>query len=434
MHKLSEAPLWTDATANYPYSEGLEASLKFISTYGDEISMGSKVPNLNILRVPRQLAPSLGEDKRADNFIGAIKCKVPPRSEDQAQAIDHSVELLTGGQDHIIEAPTGWGKTYVGSAVAAAMGRTTLIVVTKQDLMHSWYTTLVNLIGVDPKDIGKAQASVLDYKGKRFVLAMVHSLVIEGKYDDDFWRYFGLVLFDETHRMAADSFSKACQLIPAKFRVGLSATPKRSDGKSPVIEANIGPVLVKGVNIPMKPKILVKETGWKIPPYVQNYAPGKMMGVIKAMGMDEKRNAQIVEFVATAYAKGRTVVVMADIIDHLKKLAVMIGQHIPGEEIDFYIGGKSKEELKIASKKRVVMATYGMCAEGTDCPWWDTLVLASPRANVKQPLGRILRSMEGKTTPVCLDLVDNASIMKGFFNKRQKQYYEVGATIVRMES
>lgn len=432
MYEIHEAPISTDAMAKYPYNPGMESNLTFTTQYGDVVKMAHRLGD-KFLLVPRNLAPSVGQDFRISRPIPAIKCKAPPRTEEQAQCIQKSLALLQQGQDHVLEAPTGFGKTYLGSAIAAELGQTTLIIVPKQDLMKSWYDTLIKLVGVDPFDIGIAQADKLDYKGKRFVLAMVQSVIRPGKYDSDFFYYFGLIIFDETHRMAADSFSRACTLFPGKHRLGLSATPKRTDGKTPVVRAHIGPVLVRGETVPMHPKILAESTGWRVPPWITKVDPGKMMGVYKSMAHDAKRNGIITKFVSQAYAKGRNTVVMADTLDHLDKLMISFGAAgIDGANIGYYTGKTQKELLQSNALKRVVLATYGMCSEGTDYPHWDTLVMATPRVNIKQPLGRILRKKEGKRTPVCLDLLDEGSVFKAFYFKRLKQYYEVKAEIVQL--
>jgi superfamily II DNA or RNA helicase len=128
-------------------------------------------------------------------------------------------------------------------------------------------------------------------------------------------------------------------------------------------------------------------------------------------------------------------VVMADTLDHLSKLQLLCGQAgIPGEDMGNYTGeiSKNKELLRFNAGKRLIFATYGMTAEGTDYPHWDTLVLATPRANVKQPVGRILRSNPGKKTPVVLDLVDDGSIFYAFAYKRQTTYHSLGAEVVKL--
>jgi hypothetical protein len=128
----------------------------------------------------------------------AVDCKKPPRPRSRWQPSPSRCSCCKHDVDHVLEAPTGWGKTYAGVAVAMGLSQTTLIVVTKTDLMPQWRNTLINLAGVDPANIGIAQADKLDYKGRHFVLATVQSLIRPGKYDADFFRYFGFVIFDES--------------------------------------------------------------------------------------------------------------------------------------------------------------------------------------------------------------------------------------------
>jgi superfamily II DNA or RNA helicase len=329
------------------------------------------------------------------------------------------------------------------------MGQPTLIIVTKEDLIKGWRNTLINLVGINPSDIGHIQADKCSWKGKKFVIAMVHSLVIEDKYEPDMFQYFGMVIFDEVHRMGADTFSIAAGLFPAQYRLGLSATPLRKDGKDPLIKGHIGKTMVRGKVVPMSPKILVKKTGWKCPKTHYNVQtpngwehkygvppmlPGRLMGVYKLMAADLGRNNLITEFVASAYKAGRRIVLMADLLDdHLKPMFHLLAKAgIPGEDMGYYTSGIAEAQLEANANKRVVLATYKMCGEGTNYPDWDTLVMMTPHADVKQFIGRVMRKVEGKKTPVVLDLVDADSLFANYFLSREKQFYEVGAEIVRM--
>ena len=120
---------------------------------------------------------------------------------------------------------------------------------------------------------------------------------------------------------------------------------------------------------------------------------------------------------------------MSDLRDsHLNRLFQMLtNEGIPGEDIGYYVGGMSKIELSHTKKRRVVLGTYKMCSTGTDVPKWDTLVMATPRADVKQAIGRVLRSVAGKKQPVIFDLVDKDAIFQGFHLSRLKQYYGSGS-------
>lgn len=441
-HLITQKPLRTDGMAVFPYSAGLEAQCAFMTKFNEPVQMSIRVGNT--LRVPRQLAPVGVEDWRVKKPMFAIDCKVGPRDLEQAQLIAESYELQAKGINHVFEAPTGFGKTYCGSAIAAKLGHATLIVVPKEDLIHEWKKTLLNLLGVPADKIGLIQQDVCDYEGKWFVIGMVQSLTIPDRYPPEVYRYFGTMLVDEVHRMGADTFIRICEMVPAYHRLGLSATCNRGDGKWRVIEAHIGRVMVVGVTVPMSPRVIVKKTGWKIPKvkrfrqgqYVMESIPhsaGRMMGVYKAMSGDILRNHVMIEFAVQALNSGRTVIFMADLIDHLKTLYQLMLKHCSAAEMAYYTGSSSEAEKDAAKKtKRVVFATYKMCAEGTDAPRWDTLILVTPRADVTQAAGRVMRKMAGKKTPIIFDPVDDAPILQGYAFKRQKQYYEVGAEIVNV--
>lgn len=341
-------PLSTGATSVYLYSKALHEAFacfdKFKEPYNLAVQRGS------YLEVPRLCVPMGKSDDRTTRPLGAINCKFPARDSDQQRCIDEAVPLLKAGKNFVMEAPTGWGKSYVGSAVAAQIGEATLIVVTKQDLMDSWYDTLVKLIGVDPKDIGKIQGAASmknGWQGKRFVIGMVQTLMKDADYENDVCSYFGLLICDETHRMAADCFSRVCQKFRAKLRMGLSATPKRNDGRDNLLRGHLGPVMVRGLLVPMIPKVLVKQTGWKKPERMP-MVPGRMMNVLKIMAGSYARNMIIVDFSLKAYEKHRTTLLLSDLTEHLVRLHQLLVPHIDPKDIGYYVGGLNKVQRSLA--------------------------------------------------------------------------------------
>jgi DNA or RNA helicases of superfamily II len=430
-----DMPLRTGAMSAYPYSAWLEALYTFTSAYDEQVC--GAIRQGNTLLVPRESAPYAlpGADFRAFSLPNPVACTFVPRNHEQQELYVKSVSLLEHDQSHIFEAPTGWGKTVVGGAIAAAVGQPTLIVVTKEDLMYQWYDSLTQKLGIPVGMIGKIQADVEDWQGKQFVLGMVQSLMIEGKYPNTLYQYFGLQILDEVHHMAAECFVRVCQLFSAKLRLGFSATPTRKDGKTKLLHWHIGPILARGAILEAKAKVLIRQTGWRIPTHRHiPYAPGRMMLVTKAMAAANGRNMEIVNCVLQSYQNGRTTLIVSDLRDaHLNRLFQMLtNEGIPGQDIGYYVGGMSKIELSHTKQRRVVLGTYQMCSTGTDVPKWDTLVMATPRADVKQTIGRVLRSMDGKKQPIIFDLVDKDAIFQGFHLSRLKQYYSVGAEIVRV--
>jgi superfamily II DNA or RNA helicase len=398
----------------------------------------------NTLWIPRECARIGAEDFRTLHTPSAINCNFVPRFPEQETLITQSAALLQQDKNHIFQAATGWGKTVAGTVIAARLGQPTIILVTKQDLLDQWRDTFLKM-GIPPSLIGHVQQDECVWKGKMFVTAMVHSVVIPGRYPSEMYKYFGFLVLDEVHKMAADTFIQAVQLFYARYRLGFSATPERKDGKTRLLNAHIGPTMVVGKINPMAPKVLVRQTGWRIP-QVKTYtpegvlykkishAPGRMTLVTKAQALDMARNSDIVQYALAAYKSGRRCLCLSDLIDgHLHPLFKLLTHAgIPGEDIGYYIGGLTKTARDANKMKKVILATFKMCSEGTNVPEWDTCVLCTPRADVTQPIGRILREFDGKRQPLILDLVDYDSIFQNFYVSRQKQYLSIGATIVRM--
>lgn len=445
MFKLAQQALWVDSMGYYPMSPAIVKACTFRDKFGVDYCLA--VPMQDKVLVPRNMISSFASDRRVVAPVDTpIPCEAPPRDEDQARCIQESVALLKQGINHVLQAPTGWGKSYAGVKICSELGQKTLILITKTDLIGSWMKNLTQVAGVPLSRIGLVKGTTMDWKGKDVVIALVQSVARKkkdgtNKMPDEFFDYFGLVLQDEVHRIGADFFMRCMTLLKAKLRLGLSATPKRADGRMVAIEAHIGAVMVVGKNLPMLPKALIVRTGWKVPKNATEtgtkliYSAGKMSSATKEMGLSKERNNVIIDFVKQSYDSGRQTVVMSDQIEgHLKILyAMCLEAGINAMDMGFYIGGlKTQAERDLQAGKRVVFATYQMCSEGTDYPTWDTLVQATPRADVEQIVGRILRSLKGKRQPVTLDLVDDNAILKGYATSRLKYYFKVGATIVKM--
>lgn len=442
---ITEKPVRTDAMAHYKYDETLDGRLTFMPKFSDEpVKLGIRQGNM--LLVPRGICPVGHEDWRAFSKVPNPRNPLkPPINAEQKSVIVKSLSLLQQDRSHIVQAPTGFGKTYIGSTVAALLGQPTLFVVTKTDLMREWIRTLTTLVGIPESEIGIVQQKRKEWN-KQFVVGMLHSLIIEDKYPPEMFKHFGLVVFDEVHRLGAETFSKACQLFSAKYRLGLSATPTRSDGKDKVFWSHIGPIDVVGYSIPMVPKVLIQKTGWKLPrrsvfnaekgcyeEKVMPATPGRMANVFNIMAKNDSRNKIIAEFVQACFKKGRNTVVMSETLQHLEILFhVLARQGVPAEKIGYYVGSMSPAELDVGKKKPVVLATYAMCGEGTNVPQWDSLVMAVPRASVKQAVGRVTRAMPGKNEPVILDLVDFDSVFVNIGMSRLKDYYSIQAKVVNI--
>jgi len=422
------------ATAVYPYSETLAQKLTFVSRFGDKVELFSVASNHTELRLPRALCPKGDNDVRAEGVPVSIGHNIIPKNEEQENAIHASTELLKMDRSHVLQAATGAGKTVMAINVMCNIGVLTVVVVPKEDLIDQWIERLLTFTDLKRSDIGLMQQKTCEVIGKKVVIASLKSLTADGRYPAHLLSLFGLVIFDEVHRLAAETFSKACYLFPAKLRLGLSATTDRSDGKEDVFFAHIGPVMVKIDGIQLTPKVLMYRTGWRLPRVkVGNdirqlpHGSGRTMHVTKIMAKNGPRNALIAMLAKAAFDKGRTHVIFSDIVSHLEYIEMALLQAgISLNHIGHYYGATKATKLKKEGQKRVILATYKKMAEGTDIPQLDTCTLATPRSDVRQPVGRILREMAGKKKPIVFDLLDDDSaVFRGYYERRRKMYEEL---------
>ena len=156
----------------------------------------------------------------------------------QMEPYPHQTEALTawklGGRQGVVVLPTAAGKTYLAQMAIQSTPRSTLIVVPTLDLMHQWYAHLVaafpdaevGLLGGGSRD--RTPILVATYDS-----AAIHAETLGNLY--------GLIIFDECHHLPTDFSRVIAEYAIAPYRLGLSATPERTDGKHADLNILIGP-------------------------------------------------------------------------------------------------------------------------------------------------------------------------------------------------
>lgn len=432
---MKDKPLWTGAMSAYDFSHELEQKFTIEGRFEKSMSLSRKVGDQ--ILVPRACAPMGKIDKRVEGiphkFTGL---KFKARDDDQKGFVEGCSELLLDGHSFVGRAPTGKGKTAMSCPIIAAVGRYTLVVVPKSDLMDRWREDLIKILGLDATQIGQIQGDVCDVTNKPVVLGMLQSLCKMERYPSWVMNQFGLVIFDEVHRLGAQEFVKACWSLPAKLRFGLSATPKRKDGLDLAIEAHIGPTRVKIENLTLKPKVLLIESGWKCPRMKTGkklpHQGGRDSHVRRTMVNNPIRNENLIKLARAAYKKQRKTVIFVDWLDHVQLLLSQIpGDGVPASAVQPYVGGMTAAQLAQSAKAPLMIATYQMMGEGTSIPELDACVLGMPRSDVEQVVGRILRELAGKKQPVVMDVLDDDSPVYANYARQRRGWYRlIGAEII----
>jgi superfamily II DNA or RNA helicase len=94
----------------------------------------------------------------------------------------------------------------------------------------------------------------------------------------------------------------------------------------------------------------------------------------------------------------------------------------------------SEEELKKTEKKQVIFASYSMCSEGLDIPTLNAEFLITPKTDVIQIVGRILRAKHAFASPVIYDFIDTHEVFRKQWLKRKAYYKKQNYRINEMDS
>lgn len=354
----------------------------------------------------------------------------------QVQPVASMKEKLRQGRSFVLKAPTGSGKTIMALDAVADYGRSTIIAVPKDDLMDQWVERIQQAYGLKPSQIGKVQGERCDFMGKEIVLGSLRSLCKPNRYPKALYIEFGLLLGDEVHRWGADQMALISEQFYAAQRLGLTATFDRSDGRALMVEAHVGSIEVEAKIEILKPKVFRFKSTWKCPTNRATGAqiphqPGRIANILHSVFANGHRNRMICHFARSSYQKGRRTVIFSDHLEHLDTLNMMLpAWGVPSDAIGHYYGSTTKQQLAVAGSKSVILATYPKMAEGTDIPELDTLILAGPRSNIEQTVGRILRECATKQPPVVFDICDNDSpVLAAYAKARMKVYAKLGANV-----
>lgn len=351
--------------------------------------------------------------------------------DEQTKALDSVVNQLRGVKlGGIVRAAPGWGKTVWACALMAELQVPTLVVVHKEFLMNQWRERIETFL--PNAKIGRVQQDECDFQGKHVALGMVHSL--SGKdYPSALYKWPGLIIIDEVHRIGSHEWSKVPPKFPARWRVGLSATPRRKDGADNVFLYHIGQVLYSAKEQRMKPKVRRVQTSFRLikTPRINPGLVTKSM-LLKFLCASDPRNQQITEQLILAARTGRKCLVLSERLEHLRTLESLLNSRWPVDAgtkptIGHYIGGLSEEALENAARCQVIFATSQLVTEGLDIPALDTLFLTTPLGDIEQATGRILRPCEGKKEPIVVDFLDKVPLCERLAEMRERQYSRIAA-------
>ena len=404
-----------------------------------ENALGIQSPSFKVYRpitgtpnvaVPRYYGTST-RDRRRDpvvcpglNFIGKLRTETR-----QPEAFDAGIRAFESIGGGVLSLPCGYGKTTVALALSAHLKVRTLIVVHKEFLANQWRDRINEFC--PSATIGRIQQGILD-TDKDFVIAMIQTLCSRGEdmIPPKTFDQFGLLIVDEAHHIGASAFSQAMFRFCPKYTLGLTATPDRKDGLTRILYWFLGPEFFRVQRTNQTTTkvecVQFKSDIFKEAPPVSRFGKLNMAEMINIVTEIPDRNKVICSLVREALKGTRRVLILTDRRAHCHYFHHEFGSSLSG----LYYGGLGEADLTESSKKRVVIGTFSMAQEGLDIPVLDTVILASPKSDIVQAIGRIMRETPGKqNAPLIYDIVDHWSVFHAMARKRANVYRAAGFEI-----
>jgi superfamily II DNA or RNA helicase len=344
----------------------------------------------------------------------------------QDNIVDKYVNYVNDIGGGLLEIDTGLGKTVIALNILTKLNVKALIIVHKEFLMNQWIERIEEFI--PNARIGKIQGSKIDIENKDIVIGMLQSISMKD-YDQEVFNSFGITVIDEVHHMGAEVFSQALYKVVTRYMLGLSATMDRKDGLTTVFKMFIGGIVHTEKRKQENNNIIVRRIDYKVDDEEFNEIKHNFRGDVCYSSMIGKlckynrRSEFIIKLTKALFNENKNQQIL--ILGHNKNLLKYLYDsftHYNVETVGYYLGGMKQEHLKASEEKKIIIATYQMASEGLDIKSLTTLLMVTPKSDVIQCVGRILRSKH--ENPMVIDIVDQHDIFKRQFYKRKKYYNE----------
>jgi superfamily II DNA or RNA helicase len=356
-------------------------------------------------------------DKRIHNDIPFPTPKFPLR-EAQQVVFDSTNDTC------FINALVGWGKTFTALHIACKFQQRTLIVTHTAALRDQWCEEIEILFGMSPGVVGGGRYDIEDHF---IVVGNIQSLI---KYKTELSKEFGTIILDEAHHCPASTFTEFIDFNYARYRLALSGTMIRKDGKHKLFPDYFGTTVHKPPQSDtLTPLVKVLKPGVTLKP--------NATWVEKINDLVEK-DSYIRFIAATALAQitaGHSVLVIADRVEFLKQIAEYVGETcvLVTGETSLEDRQTAKEQL-LSKTKMCVAGSRQIFSEGLSINILSSVILAIPMSNdslLEQIVGRIQRQHpDKKSPPEVLDIHFSGWADKKQNNDRLAVYLRKGWEVV----
>jgi len=372
---------------------------------------------------------TLGEKIKFNFIIDNFKLRPP-----QEEAFKHILQAFKQYASAILKLDCGVGKTVLSIYLAQKISRKTLVVVHRVNLLTQWKDEIEKYTNAK---VGLIHRKIIDVDDKDIVLTTVHTIINKGEEYHDIYKRFTLSIFDEAHHLSAREFCQSLQHVSTRYMLGLTATPHKGNVTkiNHVFKSFLGPI-VPPDNVMIKYKssgandgnVIVNMVHYKvIDPLLSKHLiieyanKPNTASMITNISKNNVRSDLIVNLIKDMDVPERKYLIVSDRKYQLKYIYKQLCDN--NFSAGLFVGGMSQTELEKSKKKKIILGTYGICEEGLNIKDLNTLIIATPRRECEQMVGRILRQQH-QIPAIIIDVVDYFS--KTFVNQSyaRKRFYK----------
>jgi superfamily II DNA or RNA helicase len=296
-----------------------------------------------------------------------------------------------------INALVGWGKTFTALHLAHKFGQKTLVITHTAALRDQWCEEIAVLFGQEPGVIGGGR---IDHADHFITVANIQTLT---KHAGDLAKEFGCIILDEAHHCPATTFAQTVDAFHARYRIALSGTMIRKDGKHILFGDYFGPLVYKPPQShTLTPTVHIVKSGITLKPGVT------WVEKVSELLESEKYREFIAGLALMHINAGHSVLVIADRVEFLHKVKEYIG-----EDCAVVTGDTEYEERQLvkqqvlSGEKRAICGSRQIFSEGISINSLSCVILAAPMSNdslLEQIVGRVQRMHDGKLDPLVVDV------------------------------
>ena len=362
-----------------------------------------------------------------------------------------AVQRMLAYNNGVLAATTAFGKTVAAIGMIARRKINTLILVHSKALLGQWKNEIEKFLIInepepDVQTKGRGRKKAYEHIGlldgtQNTLHGIIDIAVFNSAMSEDgvkpFVRDYGMVIADECHHAAAIGYERVLKYINALYVYGLSATPTRQDGMTPIVFMQCGPIRFKS-----DAKAQIARQSFNrvlIPRFTPFRALEEKTAIqyLSDLAIDKARNQLIIEDVVSSLSERRNPIILTKRKDHIDILAEMLKPYC--RNVIRLIGTASAKEKRQMmerlqeipeSEPLVIVATGKYVGEGFNYPRLDTLFIALPVAYsniVQQYTGRLHREYDGKKEVRVYDYIDiHVPVLANMYGKRLKSYAPIG--------